>query len=88
MRNLLRVQQLQDGLFEQNAHLRRQRTGLLRDVQAMQAALVPDISAHLEDLAVSVAYQPAEGPAGRVLEDHVVEALVVEMEWGPQEEPL
>jgi phosphoserine phosphatase RsbU/P len=63
VRNLLRVQQLQDGLFEQNAHLMRQRTGLLRDVQAMQAALVPDISAHLEDLAVSVAYQPAEGPA-------------------------
>jgi serine phosphatase RsbU (regulator of sigma subunit) len=63
VRNLLRVQQLQDGLFEQNALLQRQRTGLLRDLQAMQAALVPEISSCLGDLAVSVAYQPAEGPA-------------------------
>jgi phosphoserine phosphatase RsbU/P len=63
VRNLLRVQQLQDGLFEQNARLVRQRTGLLRDLQAMQAALVPAISTQLEDLAVSVAYQPSEGPA-------------------------
>jgi DNA-binding response OmpR family regulator len=63
VRNLLRVQQLQDGLFEQNARLVNQRTGLLRDLQAMQEALVPDISARLEGLAVSVAYKPAEGPA-------------------------
>jgi phosphoserine phosphatase RsbU/P len=63
VRNLLRVQQVQDGLFEQNAQLERQRLGLLRDLQTMQAALVPEISSRLGGLAVSVAYRPAEGPA-------------------------
>jgi hypothetical protein len=40
-----------------------QRATLLRDVGAMQAALVPAIPARLGGLAVSVAYRPADGPA-------------------------
>jgi Stage II sporulation protein E (SpoIIE) len=44
-------------------NLERQRAGLLRDLGAMQAALVPEVPARLEGLAVSVAYRPAEGPA-------------------------
>jgi Stage II sporulation protein E (SpoIIE) len=40
-----------------------QRATLLRDVDAMQAALVPDVPARMGGLAVSVAYRPAEGPA-------------------------
>jgi Stage II sporulation protein E (SpoIIE) len=40
-----------------------QRVTLLRDVGAMQAALVPVIPARVGGLAVSVAYRPAEGPA-------------------------
>jgi len=36
---------------------------LLRDVDAMQAALVPEVPARVGGLAVSVAYRPAEGPA-------------------------
>jgi Stage II sporulation protein E (SpoIIE) len=43
--------------------LERQRATLLRDVGAMQAALVPEIPARVAGLAVSVAYRPAEGPA-------------------------
>ena len=43
--------------------LERQRTTLLRDVGAMQAALVPEVPARVGGLAVSVAYRPAEGPA-------------------------
>ncbi|HEV3035432.1 MAG TPA: PP2C family protein-serine/threonine phosphatase [Solirubrobacteraceae bacterium] len=40
-----------------------QRATLLRDVGAMQAALVPEIPARVGGLVVSVAYRPAEGPA-------------------------
>jgi hypothetical protein len=40
-----------------------QRAVLLRDVGAMQAALVPEIPARVGGLAVSVAYSPADGPA-------------------------
>ncbi len=43
--------------------LERQRVTLLRDVGAMQAALVPEVPARVGGLAVSVAYRPAEGPA-------------------------
>jgi hypothetical protein len=43
--------------------LERQRAGLLRDVNAMQAALVPEVPRVLGGLEVSVAYRPAEGPA-------------------------
>jgi hypothetical protein len=40
-----------------------QRVTLLRDVGAMQAALVPEVPARVGGLSVSVAYRPAEGPA-------------------------
>jgi hypothetical protein len=43
--------------------LERQRVTLLRDVGAMQAALVPDVPARVGGLGVSVGYRPAEGPA-------------------------
>jgi hypothetical protein len=43
--------------------LEEQRATLLRDVGAMQAALVPEIPARVGGLVVSVAYRPAEGPA-------------------------
>jgi hypothetical protein len=43
--------------------LERQRAGLLRDMGAMQAALVPLLPRRLGGLDVSVAYRPAEGPA-------------------------
>ncbi len=43
--------------------LERQRAALLRDVGVMQATLVPVIPERLGDLAVSVAYRPADGPA-------------------------
>jgi Stage II sporulation protein E (SpoIIE) len=43
--------------------LERQRVTLMRDLDAMQAALVPDVPAQIGGLAVSVAYRPAEGPA-------------------------
>jgi hypothetical protein len=43
--------------------LERQRATLLQDVDAMQAALVPEVPARVGGLAVSVAYRPAEGPA-------------------------
>lgn len=43
--------------------LEKQRATLLRDVDAMQAALVPEIPARVGGAAVSVAYRPAEGPA-------------------------
>lgn len=40
-----------------------QRATLLRDVDAMQAALVPQVPARVGGLSVSVAYHPADGPA-------------------------
>jgi Stage II sporulation protein E (SpoIIE) len=40
-----------------------QRVVLLRDLDVMQAALVPEVPTRLGGLAVSVAYRPAEGPA-------------------------
>ncbi|HWF32197.1 MAG TPA: PP2C family protein-serine/threonine phosphatase, partial [Solirubrobacteraceae bacterium] len=40
-----------------------QRAVLLGDLDAMQAALVPAIPPRLGDVAVSVAYRPADGPA-------------------------
>jgi hypothetical protein len=40
-----------------------QRTVLLGDLDAMQAALVPAIPPRIGDVAVSVAYRPADGPA-------------------------
>jgi hypothetical protein len=43
--------------------LERESAGLLRDLGAMQAALVPDVPARVGALEVSVAYRPAEGPA-------------------------
>jgi hypothetical protein len=43
--------------------LERQRASLLRDVGAMQAALVPEIPARVGGVAVSVGYRPADGPA-------------------------
>jgi hypothetical protein len=43
--------------------LERQRASLLRDVDVMQEALVPEIPARVGGLGVSVAYRPAEGPA-------------------------
>jgi hypothetical protein len=43
--------------------LQREQATLLKDVDAMQAALVPSIPARVGGLAVSVAYRPAEGPA-------------------------
>jgi serine phosphatase RsbU (regulator of sigma subunit) len=43
--------------------LERQRATLLADLDAMQAALVPQIPERLEALSLSVAYQPADGPA-------------------------
>jgi Stage II sporulation protein E (SpoIIE) len=43
--------------------LERQHVGLLRDMGAMQAALVPEVPEHLQGLRASVAYRPAEGPA-------------------------
>jgi hypothetical protein len=40
-----------------------QRETLLRDLDVVQVALVPDVPAHLGGLGVSVAYRPADGPA-------------------------
>ncbi len=41
---------------------RRQHT-LLRDIEVMQAALVPEVPELLDGLGISAAYRPAEGPA-------------------------
>ncbi len=43
--------------------LERRQGTLLRDIESMQAALVPDVPEIVEGLAVSLAYRPAEGPA-------------------------
>jgi serine phosphatase RsbU (regulator of sigma subunit) len=43
--------------------LERHQTSLLRDLDTMQAALVPVLPASIGGLAVSAAYRPAEGPA-------------------------
>jgi serine phosphatase RsbU (regulator of sigma subunit) len=43
--------------------LERRQSGLLKDVETMQAALAPEIPAELDGLGLSVAYRPADGPA-------------------------
>ena len=43
--------------------LERTRDSLLRDIEVMQTALVPDVPAQISGLELSVAYRPAEGPA-------------------------
>ncbi|HXD53154.1 MAG TPA: PP2C family protein-serine/threonine phosphatase [Solirubrobacteraceae bacterium] len=43
--------------------LERTRDSLLRDIEVMQAALVPAVPAQISGLELSVAYRPAEGPA-------------------------
>lgn len=43
--------------------LNHERQELDADLSSMQAALVPEIPAHIGDLRVSVAYRPADGPA-------------------------
>jgi serine phosphatase RsbU (regulator of sigma subunit) len=51
-------------LASRRAHrLTEQRAQLLRDVGLLQQALLPEIPARLGDLATSVAYRPADGPA-------------------------
>jgi hypothetical protein len=46
-----------------NRRLRNQRERLLADVGALQAALLPVVPAHVGELAVTVAYRPADGLA-------------------------
>jgi serine phosphatase RsbU (regulator of sigma subunit) len=43
--------------------LERRQSGLLKDLETMQAALAPEIPAALDGLGLSVAYRPADGPA-------------------------
>jgi serine phosphatase RsbU (regulator of sigma subunit) len=43
--------------------LERRQSGLLKDLETMQAALAPEIPAELDGLGLSVAYRPADGPA-------------------------
>jgi serine phosphatase RsbU (regulator of sigma subunit) len=43
--------------------LERRQDALLRDIEVMQAALVPEVPARIQSLEVSVSYRPAEGPA-------------------------
>ena len=51
-------------LATRRAHgLERRQSGLLKDIETMQAALAPDVPAELEGLGLSVAYRPADGPA-------------------------
>jgi serine phosphatase RsbU (regulator of sigma subunit) len=42
--------------------LERRQSGLLKDLETMQAALAPEIPAELDGLGLSVAYRPADGP--------------------------
>ncbi|HEX4438105.1 MAG TPA: PP2C family protein-serine/threonine phosphatase [Solirubrobacteraceae bacterium] len=43
--------------------LERRQSGLLKDLETMQAALAPEVPAELDGLGLSVAYRPADGPA-------------------------
>jgi serine phosphatase RsbU (regulator of sigma subunit) len=51
-------------LATRRAHrLERRQSGLLKDIETMQAALAPEVPPEIDGLGLSVAYRPADGPA-------------------------